>query len=264
MELGLKGRRALVGGGSRGLGRAVAEELAREGADVAITARNETELERARREIEAETGRRIAAIATDLSKQGAAAALATAAKAALGGALDILVTNQGGPPPGPFESHPAEHWSRAYTLLLESVVEQVRTVLPDMKAARWGRIITITSIAVKQPNDGLILSNSLRAGVAGLAKTLANELGPHGITVNNVMPGYTRTERLVDLAGDIARRRGITVAEAYAEWERHIPAGRLGEPHELAALVAFLASERASYITGSSIPVDGGWIRSLL
>jgi 3-oxoacyl-[acyl-carrier protein] reductase len=264
MDLGLKGRRALVGGGSRGLGRAVADELAREGADVAITARNAEALEQARAEIEAETGRRVAAVATDLAAPGAAAQLAADAKAALGGSIDILVTNQGGPPPGPFESHPPEHWSRAYSLLLESVVEQVRGVLPDMKKAGWGRIITITSIAVKQPNDGLILSNSLRAGVTGLAKSLANELAPYGITVNNVMPGYTRTERLVDLAGDIAQRRGTTVAEAYAEWERQIPMGRLGVPRELAALVAFLASDRATYITGCSIPVDGGWIRSLL
>lgn len=264
MDLGLKGRRALVGGGSRGLGRAVAEELAREGADVAIVARDAAALERTASEIARETGARVVGVPADFAQAGAAARVVADAKSALGGALDILVTNQGGPPPGPFDAHPTEHWRRAYTLLLESVVEQVRAVLPDMKSRGWGRIITVTSIAVKQPNEGLILSNSLRAGVTGLARTLANELAPHGITVNNVMPGYTRTERLVDLAADIAERRGITSADAYAEWERHIPMGRIGEPREFAALVAFLASDRATYMTGTSIPVDGGWIRTLI
>lgn len=264
MDLGLRGKRALVGGGSRGLGRAVAEELAREGAHVAITARNAEELQHTREQIAAETGGTVVAIVSDLAEPGAAAKVVEDANRGLGGSIDILVTNQGGPPPGPFESHPAEHWDRAYRLLLDSVVEQVRGVLPDMKSRGWGRIVTVTSIAVKQPNEGLILSNSLRAGVTGLAKSLANELAPYGITVNNVMPGYTRTERLVDLAGDIARRKGITTADAYAEWEKHIPMGRIGEPREFAALVAFLASERATYITGTSIPVDGGWIRSLL
>jgi 3-oxoacyl-[acyl-carrier protein] reductase len=133
-----------------------------------------------------------------------------------------------------------------------------------MRAQRWGRIINVTSIAVKQPVDGLILSNSIRAAVTGFARTLANEVAADGVTVNNVLPGYTRTERLVHLAEHNATTRGTDVREAYAAWEREIPMGRLGEPHEFAALVAFLASERASYITGTSITVDGGWIRSLL
>jgi 3-oxoacyl-[acyl-carrier protein] reductase len=263
MDLELSGRVALVGGASRGLGRAIAEALAAEGAHVALVARAAAPLEEARAAIAARSAGRIHAVAADLAQAGAAAAAVADAREALG-PIDILVTNQGGPPPGPFESHDADAWRRAYSLLLDSVVEQVRAALPDMKSRGWGRIITVTSIAVKQPSEGLILSNSLRAGVAGLARSLANELAPHGITVNNVMPGFTRTERLVDLAADVARRRGITVEDAYAEWERHIPAGRLGEPRELAALVAFLASTRAAYITGTSIPVDGGWIRSLL
>jgi 3-oxoacyl-[acyl-carrier protein] reductase len=133
-----------------------------------------------------------------------------------------------------------------------------------MRTQRWGRIINITSIAVKQPVDGLILSNSIRAAVTGFARTLANEVAADGVTVNNVLPGYTRTERLVHRAEHNSAARGTDVREAYAAWEREIPMGRLGEPHELAALVAFLASERASYITGTSITVDGGWIRSLL
>lgn len=263
MDLGLSGRVALVGGASRGLGRAIAAELLAEGAHVALVARDAAALERVRAELAAGAAGSSHAIPADLAAPGEAARAVSAARAALG-PIDILVTNQGGPPPGPFESHDADAWRGAYSLLLDSVVEQVRAALPDMKSRGWGRIITVTSIAVKQPGEGLILSNSLRAGVAGLAKTLAHELAPHGITVNNVMPGFTRTERLVHLAGDIARRRGIAPEDAYAEWERHIPLGRLGEPRELAALVAFLASARADYITGTSIPVDGGWIRSLL
>ncbi len=147
---------------------------------------------------------------------------------------------------------------------LDSVVNLTRGVLPGMKERRWGRIVNVTSIAVKQPVDGLILSNSIRAAVTGFARTLANEVGEFGITVNNVMPGYTRTERLEALAERIAATQGITVAEAMARWEREIPMGRVAEPPELGALVAFLASERAGYITGTSIPVDGGWIRAVL
>lgn len=263
MDLKLKGRVALVGGGSRGLGRAIAEELLREGTAVAIASRDAAELDNTAKALAAATGGNVVALPTDLSQDGAAEALVNRTREALG-PIDILVTNQGGPPPGPFETHDAAAWANAYKLLLDSVVAQVRAALPDMKQRGFGRIITITSIAVKQPNEGLILSNSLRAGVTGLAKSLANELAPHGITVNNVMPGYTRTERLVDLAADIGRRKGISEAEAFAAWENQIPMGRIGEPRELAALVAFLASARASYITGTSIPVDGGWIRSLL
>src|SRR5215213_6959198 len=133
-----------------------------------------------------------------------------------------------------------------------------------MKERRWGRILNITSIAVKQPVDSLLLSNSLRAAVTGFARTLANEVATYGITVNNIMPGYTRTERLVDLADMLAEKQGITTQEFYAQWEQEIPMRRLGEPNELGALAAFLASERASYITGTSIQIDGGWIRSLL
>jgi 3-oxoacyl-[acyl-carrier protein] reductase len=147
---------------------------------------------------------------------------------------------------------------------LDSVVELTRAVLPGMKARRWGRIINVTSIAVKQPVDNLILSNSVRAAVTGLARTLANEVAPYGITVNNVMPGYTRTQRVDDLAARNATLRGTTAEAELAAWEGQIPMGRLGEPAEFAAMVAFLASERASYTTGASIPVDGGWIRALL
>jgi 3-oxoacyl-[acyl-carrier protein] reductase len=180
------------------------------------------------------------------------------------GRVDILVTNGGGPPAGPFESHSAEAWHAAVRQTLDSVVELTRAVLPGMKERRWGRIINITSIAVKQPVDNLILSNSVRAAVTGFARTLANEVAPYGITVNNVMPGYTRTARVEELATRTASLQGTTPEAAYAVWARQIPMGRLGEPAEFGAMVAFLCSELASYTTGASIPVDGGWIRALL
>jgi 3-oxoacyl-[acyl-carrier protein] reductase len=180
------------------------------------------------------------------------------------GPVDILVTNGGGPPAGPFESHDDAAWRAAVRTNLESVIGLTRAVLPGMKARRWGRIINVTSIAVKQPVDGLILSNSVRAAVTGFARTLANEVAPHGVTVNNVMPGYTRTARVDELARANAARRGTSPDDEFAAWERQIPMGRLGEPAEFAAMVAFLASAQASYTTGASIPVDGGWIRSLL
>jgi 3-oxoacyl-[acyl-carrier protein] reductase len=137
-------------------------------------------------------------------------------------------------------------------------------VLPGMKARRWGRIVNVTSVAVKQPIDGLVLSNSVRAAVTGFARTLANEVAPHGITVNNALPGYTATQRLNDLAATLARQQGVTPAAVTERWTREIPMNRLGEPREFASLVAFLCSERASYITGTSVAVDGGWTRGLL
>ncbi|MDQ3684685.1 MAG: SDR family oxidoreductase, partial [Acidobacteriota bacterium] len=181
------------------------------------------------------------------------------------GRIDILVTNVGGPPAGSFETLTPEMWEDATRLLLTSVLNLTREVLPGMKERRWGRIINVTSIAAKQPVDDLMLSNSLRAAVTGFARTLANEVAPFGITVNNILPGYTRTERVEELAQSMAQREPeTTTADVLARWEREIPMRRLGEPREFAALAAFLASERASYITGSSIAVDGGWIRALI
>ena len=180
------------------------------------------------------------------------------------GRVDILVTNNGGPPTGQFESLTQAQWETAARLTLYSVIEMTRSVLPGMKERGWGRILNITSIAVKQPVDNLMLSNSLRAAVTGFARTLANEVAKSGVTVNNIMPGYTRTERLEELAQMMALKEGISPADFAMRWEEEIPMGRLGDPHEFAALAVFLVSERASYITGQSIAVDGGWIRSLL
>ena len=263
MDLGLRGKTALVAASSKGLGRAVADELAREGANLVICGRSVQPLELARQAIFDETGAAVVAVPADLSEPGDIDRLMAAATAEFG-RVDILVTNTGGPPPGPFESHSREDWSVAVRQNLYSVLNLTREVLPAMREAGWGRIINITSVAVKQPIDGLILSNSVRAAVTGFAKTLANEEAHFGITVNNVMPGYTKTERLEQLAADAADRSGLMLEEAYARWESQIPMGRIGSPDEFAALVAFLASERASYITGVSIPVDGGAIRSLL
>lgn len=262
MDLQIAGKVALVTASSRGLGRAVAEELAAEGAAVVICARGEEQLMRTRAEIEEMHGGRVLALPVDLSDPEGAREVVDHALGELG-RVDVLVTNSGGPPAGPFESHPPEAWSQAVRLNLESVVNLTRAVLPGMKERRWGRILNITSIAVKQPVDNLILSNSVRAAVTGFARTLANEVAPFGITVNNLMPGYTRTERVVELARANARNGG-SAEDQLAGWEGQIPMGRLGEPRELAALAAFLASDRASYITAQSVAVDGGWIRSLL
>jgi 3-oxoacyl-[acyl-carrier protein] reductase len=263
MDLGLKGKVALVAAASRGLGRAIAEELAAEGASLVVCARGQEALRAAQDSISKVHGVSVTAVPADLSR---IEDVRRVANAGLGehGRIDILVTNGGGPPPGPFESHGPEAWEVATRLTLQSVVELVRAVLPGMKERRWGRIVNVTSVAVKQPVDGLMLSNALRAAVTGMARTLANEAAPYGITVNNVLPGYTRTDRLLELARAQAVAEGMEPKDILARWEAQVPARHLGEPRELAALTAFLVSERASYITGQSIAVDGGWIRGLL
>lgn len=262
MDLGLNGRGALVCGASQGIGRAIAQALAAEGAAVAINSRSPERLAAAREEIRAETGADVVAVPGDLTEPGAVNDVVRTAENVLG-TLDILVTNTGGPPSGPFEEHSAEVWRHAIAQNLESVVNLVREALPGMKERRWGRIINVTSISVKQPVAGLILSNSIRAAVTGFAKTISNEAGPFGVTVNNVLPGFTRTERLGELADAVAGRSGTTPEAVYETWEAEVPMGRLGEPWELGALAAFLASEKAAYITGQSIAVDGGWIKGL-
>ena len=191
------------------------------------------------------------------------AALIDAAKAAFG-RVDILVTNTGGPPAGMFEDHSAEVWRDAIAQNFESVINLVRAALPGMKERKWGRIVNVTSISVKQPVAGLILSNALRAGVTGFAKTISNEVAPYNVTVNNVLPGYTKTERLIHLGAAVSEREGKTVEEVYGAWTAEIPMGRLAEPAELGAVAAFLCSEQASYVTGQSIAVDGGWIKGLI
>ena len=263
MEFGLKDKVALVAGSSRGLGRAVAEELANEGAKLVLCARAESTLKQTLDQISRRYRCKAIAIPTDLRDPRQVERLHSAARRELG-PIQILVNNAGGPPAGTFADLPPESWEEAFKLTLNSAVSLTRLVLPDMRKSGWGRVINITSIAVKQPVDDLILSNSLRAAVTGFARTLANEVAPFGITVNNVLPGFTRTRRLGNLIEQLARKQDVQKKEIVGGWEAEIPMGRLGVPQELAALVAFLASERASYITGTSITVDGGWVRSLL
>ena len=263
MDLGLRGKVALVAAASKGLGRAVAEELAAEGVKLAICSRDAEAIESVGNEIAKATGAEVLARAADVSRTADVDAFVDAALSIFG-RVDILLTNSGGPPPGRFETLDLAAWRKAAELTLFAPVEFARRLLPGMKERRWGRILNVTSITVKQPVDNLMLSNSLRAAVTGWARTLANEVGETGVTVNNLIPGYTRTDRVVELSEVIAKRDGITAEEAVARWEREIPLGRLGEPREFAALAAFIASERASYITGQSIAVDGGWIKSLL
>jgi 3-oxoacyl-[acyl-carrier protein] reductase len=262
MDLGLQDKVAFVAAASQGLGRAVADELAAEGASLVICSRDQKKLDRVAHEIESKSGTRVAAIAADLSvTKDIENAIAHGIERF--GQIDILVTNNGGPPAGKFDSLSPKSWDDAYHGLLTSVLEMTRLVLPGMKERRWGRILNVTSIAAKQPVENLMLSNSLRAAVTGFAKTLVDEVAEFGITVNNILPGYTLTERVEELSRSIAVKEGVEIADVRKRWETQIPMRRLGRPEEFGALAAFLVSERASYITGSSVAVDGGWIKSL-
>jgi 3-oxoacyl-[acyl-carrier protein] reductase len=263
MDLGLKGRVAVVAGSSQGLGRAIADALAAEGVHLVINSRSSEKLTNVAEEIVEATGAMVEAVALDLTPEDAGATLIAEAEEAFGH-VDILVTNTGGPPAGMFEDHSPEVWREAIAQNFESVVNLVRAALPGMKERGWGRIVNVTSISVKQPVEGLILSNAVRAGVTGFAKTVSNEVAPYNVTVNNVLPGYTRTERLVHLAEAITERDDKTIDEVYEDWASEIPMGRLAEPPELGAVAAFLCSEQASYVTGQSVAVDGGWIKGLL
>jgi 3-oxoacyl-[acyl-carrier protein] reductase len=264
MDLGLAGKRALVTGASAGIGFAVAETLAREGARVAIVSRDEARIraaaERVRRA--AGTGTEVVPLAGDLSQAGEPGRLVNEAAAALGG-LQILVANAGGPPSGDFDDVGEEEFERAIRLTFRSAERLMRAALPRLRASGWGRIVCLTSITAKEPHDGLTLSNALRPAVHGLAKSLARTAGP-AITVNCVCPGFTDTERLRDLAEAAAARRGVTPADVFAGWRARIPRGELGRPREIAAAVAFLCSEAASFVNGVSLAVDGGESRSLL
>jgi 3-oxoacyl-[acyl-carrier protein] reductase len=253
MDLGLKNKVAFVAASSQGLGKSVALELAQEGAKIIICGRNKENLKKTKQEIENQTNKELLALAGDLSVSAEREHIIKMVLQAHN-TVDILVTNTGGPPAGKFEELTQQDWDKAYNQLLASVVGLINGFLPGMKQQRWGRIISITSMAVKQPVNNLVLSNSVRASVVGLMKTLSNELAMYNITVNNVMPGYTETARLKAL---------IENNPSFASAKTEIPLGRFGKPEEFAAAVAFLASERASYITGVSLAVDGGWIKGM-
>jgi 3-oxoacyl-[acyl-carrier protein] reductase len=244
MDLGLKDRRALVMGGSQGLGRACAEALIGEGARVAICARNAARLAAAAAQLGAE------GIVCDLSAPGAAAALVTEAEHRIG-SIDVLIVNTGGPPPGLFAELTDTAWRAAFESLWMSSVGAIRAALPGMRQRRFGRVILVTSIAAREPVPNLMLSNALRAGLHGLVNALSREVAADQVTVNALLPGYTLTERLADLQLDEAR----LVAQ--------IPAGRIGRPGDFGAVAAFLASAQAGYITGQALAVDGGLLHSI-
>lgn len=262
MDLGLKGRVAIVTGSSQGIGKAIAHGLAQEGVKVTICARNEKQLRDAAEEIESLTKSEVLPIKADLTRSEDIKRL-VGETAERFRRVDILVNNTGGPPSMTFKETSEENWQNATNLLLMSVVHACRVVIPYMQERKWGRIINMTSFAAKQPADRLVLSNALRAGILGLSKTLANELAQDGILINAVCPGWTLTRRVEELAKAQAKTSGKTPEEIIKGWESQIPLKRLAQPNEIANLVVFLASEQASYITGAVIQVDGGYTKGL-
>jgi len=261
MDYGIRGRVALVGGASQGIGRAAAEALAREGARVAICARRPELLEAAAAELRASTRGEILPIAGDLAVAADCDRALDAARRTLG-PIDILVTNTGGPRPGRFVDLKEADWDQAYALLLKSALRLIQGVLPSMRERRWGRIIGVTSVSVKEPIGNLILSNVFRAGVTSLFKTLSGDVAKDGITVNTVLPGLTDTERLRELYG--GRASETDVAAAMAKMGAGLPLGRLTRAGELGDVIAFLASDAASAITGTALAVEGGQLKGVL
>ena len=263
MDLGIKGKIALVCAAAGGLGLATAKQLAMEGCHVAICDKDESRLEAASESIRAvAAGGRVFACGTDLTQEAEIRSLLAAVEKEMG-SIDILVTNSGGPPPGGFEAASDEKWLRAYDLTFLSAVRLIRGVLPGMKVKKWGRIINFASRTLKEPIGNLMISNAVRLAVGGMAKTLATEVAADGITVNNVCPGPTSTDRAIELAGARAAKKGISTDEELALTAERIPRGRLASPAEPAAAAAFLASELAGHITGVSLLVDGGETRAL-
>jgi 3-oxoacyl-[acyl-carrier protein] reductase len=262
MNLGLEGKVALVTAASRGLGRAVATELAREGAQVVVSSRDEETLGITATEIGEETGAEVAHFSADLSAEEDIGALVSHAVERFGG-VDVLINNTGGPPAGGFDDFGDEEWKAAFELILLSVVRMVRGVLPLMRNRGGGRIVNIASSSVKQPIEDLILSNTFRAGLAGLAKSLSFELAPDGILVNTLGPGRILTERSASIDASRAETLEVPVEKVREQVEAQIPLGRYGAPEELARVAAFLASPANGYVTGQAILVDGGMVRAL-
>jgi len=263
VNLHLSGKVALVTAASRGLGRAIAMRLAHEGADVAICARGEVDLQRTAAEIRAQTAQHCLAVEADLTSQQTVQSLVQTTLDDLG-SVDILITNAGGPPRGGFLDVSLQEWESATDLTLMSVVHLCHAVVPTMIERRQGSIPAITSISVKQPIPGLILSTSMRLGVVGLIKTLANELSPYNVRANAIAPGWTRADRVARLLDDRAKRSETTPEQEEQRIIREIPLGRMATPAEFAAAAVFLVSPAAPYITGVVLPVDGGACRGVL
>jgi 3-oxoacyl-[acyl-carrier protein] reductase len=263
MDLGLKGRVALVGGGSSGLGRAVARALLLEGAQVTLAARRAEVLESAARELAQETGTSPSLQAADLGVPADRESVVRGVERR-SGRLDVLVVNAGGPPAGPFEAHGPREWQLAYELSLGAATHLCALALPGMKERRFGRILQIVSVAGLEAMEGLILSNALRPAVLGLGKALAREAAPFGVLVNSLCPGIFLTDRVRDLCRAQARAQGIAEEEALARFCGDIPVGRPGRPEELGDVAAFLCSPRNTYLTGAAIVVDGGKTRRLV
>jgi len=262
MELGLRGKVAIVTAASRGMGRAVARELSSEGALVAISSRSAEHMKLVAAEIESETGNVVLPIVCDLTQSDQIKSMVQSVVEKFGG-VDILVANAGGPPRGKFSEIADDQWQAAFELTFMSVVRLVRGVVPSMTARGGGRIITISSSSVKQPIPNLLVSNALRPGVLGLLKTLAEELAPHNILVNNLSPGRINTERLQENDAAQAAKTGASVADVQEASYKRIPLRRYGYAEEVAAVITFMASARASYMTGTTVVVDGGYIKAL-
>lgn len=253
MDLGIRGKNALVCGASKGLGRACATSLAREGCSVTIIARDREQLEKTAGEIRAATGATIAAVAADITTdEGRAAVLAAA------GTLDILVTNAGGPPAGDFRQFSREDWLRALNANMLTPIELIRATVDGMMARKFGRIVNITSGAVKAPINVLGLSNGARSGLTGFVAGIARETVSHNVTINNLLPGAFATERLVSLFAAQGKARGVAAEVAAEERRKQIPAGRFGEPEEFGEACAYLCSAQAGYVTGQNFLIDGG------
>jgi 3-oxoacyl-[acyl-carrier protein] reductase len=262
MELALRNRVAVVSASSQGIGRAIAIAFASEGAHLAICARNSEILVSLAREIREHYGVRVHAESLDVRQSEAIEHFVSSAASALGG-IDICVTNAGGPPAKAFLATTSADWDDAFTLNLRSAADFAKACIPYMQRNGWGRIVTITSVTVRQPQPELVLSNAIRTGIMGLVRTLANDFAKDGITVNNVAPGYTATARVKQLAAQYAAASGKSVSEIEQVWVSQIPLNRMGRPEEIADAVVWLASERASFVTGQTLLVDGGMYKGL-
>ena len=261
MDLSIKGKNAIVCASSQGLGKSAAVDLAKEGVNIAICSRNQEKIDLVKNEIENISDVKVVAIQADLSLEEDIDTLFNKAKEELK-TIDILINNNGGPPPSTFEELTDEDWQKAFNSTMMSAIRLSKLVLPDMKKNKWGRIINISSVSVKTPVNGLFLSNSIRMGVLGWAKALSDEVAPHGITVNSVCPGTTKTERIEQILNAQSKSSGKDKSEIEESMANSIPMLRIGEASDLSALITFLASEKASYMTGLAVQVDGGSART--